>query len=237
MPFFYMDWLYILLVLPAVIFAMIAGVKVNSTFNRYSEQISRRGITGREAAERILASNGLSHIRIERINGKLTDHYDPRAEVIRLSPDVYNGTSTAAIGVAAHEVGHAIQKSENYAPLRIRNAIIPITNVGSKLALPLILLGLILTSVGSQFIWIAYAGVICFGLSTLFQLVTLPTEFDASRRAMRCLESYGILDEDELQGSRKVLTAAAMTYVAALAVSLMQLLRLLIIVGGNRNRR
>lgn len=237
MPFFYVDWLYILLVLPAVIFSMIASAKVNSTFNRYSGQISRRGITGREAAMRILASNGLSHIRVEQVAGKLTDHYDPRAEVIRLSPEVYNGVSTAAIGVAAHEAGHAIQKSEGYAPLKIRNAIIPVTNLGSKLALPLILLGLVLTSVGSRFIWIAYAGVLCFGLSTLFQLVTLPTEFDASRRAMRCLESYGILDEDELQGSRKVLTAAAMTYVAALAVSLMQLLRLLIIVGNRRDRR
>lgn len=237
MPFFYMDWLYILLVLPAVIFAIIASAKVNSTFNRYSKQISRRGITGRETAERILASNGLSHIRVEQVSGKLTDHYDPKAEVIRLSSEVYSGTSTAAIGVAAHEAGHALQKSENYVPLRIRNAIIPATNVGSKLAIPLILLGLVLTSVGSQFIWIAYAGVLCFGLSTLFQLVTLPTEFDASRRAMQCLESYGILSEDELQGSRKVLTAAAMTYVAALAVSLMQLIRLLIIVGGSRNRR
>lgn len=231
------DYYYIVLVLPFIVLSMIASLKVNTTFNKYQRQLSSRGMTGREAAERILRTNGLSHIRVEQVGGKLTDHYDPRAEVIRLSAEVYGGTSTAAIGVAAHEAGHAIQKSEGYVPLRIRNAIIPATRIGSILAIPLILIGLVFIAAGEQFIWIAYAGVIAFGLSTLFQLVTLPTEFDASRRAMECLASYGILTEDELKGSRKVLSAAAMTYVAALAVSLMQLLRLFLIVAGSSNRR
>ncbi len=233
----YYDYYYIVLVLPFVILAMIASFRVNSTFNKYQSQLSSRGITGREAAERILRSNGLSHIRVEQVAGKLTDHYDPKAEVIRLSAEVYYGTSTAAIGVAAHEAGHAIQKAEGYVPLRIRNAIIPATRIGSMLAGPLILIGLFFIYAGGQYAWIAYAGVLAFGLSTLFQLVTLPTEFDASRRAMDCLSSYGILTEDELKGSRKVLTAAAMTYVAALAVSLMQLLRLILLVAGSSNKR
>lgn len=233
----YFDWTYVVLVLPFAILTMIASAKVNSTFNKYQSQLSSRGITGREAAERILRSNGLSHIRIEQVAGKLTDHYDPRAGVIRLSAEVYFGTSTAAIGVAAHEAGHAVQKAEGYIPLRIRNAIIPATRIGSMLAIPLVLLGIFFSYAGQEFIWIAYAGVLAFGLSTLFQLVTLPTEFDASRRAMDCLSSYGILTEDELKGSRKVLTAAAMTYVAALAYSLAQLLRLFLIVSGNSNKK
>lgn len=231
------DYYYIILVLPFIILSMIASLRVNTTFAKYDRVLSRRGISGREAAERILRTNGLHHIRIEQVAGKLTDHYDPRAGVLRLSAEVYGGTSVAAIGVAAHEAGHAVQHAEGYLPLKIRNAIIPATRIGSALALPLILIGLIFTYAGQMFIWIAYAGVIAFGLSTLFQLVTLPTEFDASRRAMDCLSSYGILDEDELKGSRKVLTAAAMTYVAALAVSLMQLLRLFLLVSSNNRRR
>ena len=223
-----MDYLYLILVLPAVIFSLWASIRVNTTFKKYSKIRSMRGITGAEAARRVLDANGLQHIRIEQIPGNLTDHYDPRSDVIRLSESVYGNTSVAAIGVACHEAGHAVQHAENYAPVKIRAAIIPVTNIGSRLAIPLIILGILLNSLASapEFLVIAYIGVACYGLCTLFQLVTLPSEFDASRRALRCIESYGILGSEEIGGARRVLTAAAMTYVAALAVSLMQLLRL-----------
>ncbi len=235
----YIDFTYIVLVLPAVIFALIASAKVNSTFKKYSSQLVR-GYTAAEVAARILRENNLSHIRIERVSGNLTDHYDPTDGVIRLSDSVYSSSSTAAIGVAAHECGHAIQHAEGYLPLRIRSAIIPATNFGSKIAMPLIIIGCALSSLGEIFAIIAYIGVLCFGLSTLFQLVTLPTEFNASARALRTIENFGIMDSEQLRGAKKVLRAAAMTYVAALAVSLTQLLRLLIIVarssGSNRRR-
>lgn len=230
----YIDWTYIVLVLPAVLFAMWASYMVNSTFKKHQMQYSSRGITGAEAARHVLDSNGLQHIRIEHIEGELTDHFDPKSGVIRLSNGVYNNTSTAAIGVACHEAGHAIQHAVNYTPIKIRSAIVPITNIGSKLAGPLILIGLVLGAFTPFFAVLAYIGVACFGLCTIFQLVTLPTEFNASRRAMQCIENQGLLSGNELKGARKVLTAAAMTYVAALAVSLMQLLRLIIIVGGRR---
>ena len=234
-----MDYLYLILVLPAVIFSLWASIRVNTTFKKYSKIRSMRGITGAEAARRVLDANGLQHIRIEQIPGNLTDHYDPRSDVIRLSESVYGNTSVAAVGVACHEAGHAIQHAENYAPVKIRAAIIPVTNIGSRLAIPLIILGILLNSLASapEFLVIAYIGVACYGLCTLFQLVTLPTEFDASRRALRCIESYGILGSEEIGGARRVLTAAAMTYVAALAVSLMQLLRLFLMVSGNSRRR
>ena len=234
-----MDYLYLILVLPAVIFSLWASIRVNTTFKKYSKIRSMRGITGAEAARRVLDANGLQHIRIEQIPGNLTDHYDPRSDVIRLSESVYGNTSVAAVGVACHEAGHAVQHAENYAPVKIRAAIIPVTNIGSRLAIPLIILGILLNSLASapEFLVIAYIGVACYGLCTLFQLVTLPTEFDASRRALRCIESYGILGSEEIGGARRVLTAAAMTYVAALAVSLANLLRLLIIVMGGRNKR
>lgn len=234
-----MDYLYLILVLPAVIFSLWASIRVNTTFKKYSKIRSMRGITGAEAARRVLDANGLQHIRIEQIPGNLTDHYDPRSDVIRLSESVYGNTSVAAVGVACHEAGHAVQHAENYAPVKIRAAIIPVTNIGSRLAIPLIILGILLNSLASapEFLVIAYIGVVCYGLCTLFQLVTLPTEFDASRRALRCIESYGILGSEEIGGARRVLTAAAMTYVAALAVSLMQLLRLFLMVSGNSRRR
>ncbi len=234
-----MDYLYLILVLPAVIFSLWASIRVNTTFKKYSKIRSMRGITGAEAARRVLDANGLQHIRIEQIPGNLTDHYDPRSDVIRLSESVYGNTSVAAIGVACHEAGHAVQHAENYAPVKIRAAIIPVTNIGSRLAIPLIILGILLNSLASapEFLVIAYIGVACYGLCTLFQLVTLPSEFDASRRALRCIESYGILGSEEIGGARRVLTAAAMTYVAALAVSLMQLLRLFLMVSGNSRRR
>lgn len=234
-----MDYLYLILVLPAVIFSLWASIRVNTTFKKYSKIRSMRGITGAEAARRVLDANGLQHIRIEQIPGNLTDHYDPRSDVIRLSESVYGNTSVAAVGVACHEAGHAVQHAENYVPVKIRAAIIPVTNIGSRLAIPLIILGILLNSLASapEFLVIAYIGVACYGLCTLFQLVTLPTEFDASRRALRCIESYGILGSEEIGGARRVLTAAAMTYVAALAVSLMQLLRLFLMVSGNSRRR
>ena len=223
------DWTYIVLVLPCIILSLWASANVNSTFKKYSRQFSRRHLTGAEAAQRVLSAHGVRNVRIERVSGKLTDHYDPRSNVIRLSDEVYGSTSTAAIGVACHEAGHAVQYAVNYTPIRLRAAIIPITNIGSQLAMPLVLLGLIL-----NFTNLAYLGIACFGLSTVFQLLTLPTEFNASRRALAAIESSCILDGDEMTGARKTLSAAAMTYVAALAVSLTQLLRLLIIVGGRR---
>lgn len=195
-------------------------------------------MTGAAAARAVLDANGLHQVQITRVSGNLTDHYDPKANVIRLSDSVYDATSCAAIGVAAHEAGHAIQHAQGYVPIKIRSAIVPVTNIGSRLAMPLILIGLVFSAYGDLFISIAYAGVACFGLCTVFQLVTLPTEFNASHRALCALQENGFLYEDELSGAKKVLWAAAMTYVAALAVSLMQLLRLLLLVNGrSRSRR
>lgn len=233
----FFDYTYLVLVLPAVLLAMWASARVHSTFRRYQGQLSRRRITGADAARAVLNANGLSDVRIERVSGSLTDHYDPRDNVIRLSDSVYGDTSTAAIGVAAHEAGHAIQYAVNYAPIRFRAAIIPITNLGSKLAMPLVLIGLIFMSYGQVFVNVAYLGIACFALAVLFQLVTLPTEFNASRRALAAIEAGHLLDEEELAGARKTLSAAAMTYVAALAVSLAQLFRLILLVAGRRGRR
>lgn len=230
------DWTYVVLVLPCVIFAMVASANVNSTFKRYSKELSRRHLTGAEAAQRVLSANGVSGVRFERVSGNLTDHYDPRSNVIRLSDNVFGSTSIAAIGVACHEAGHAVQYAKGYAPIKLRAAIIPVTNFGSRLAMPLILLGL-LFSAGSYFgDTMVYLGIACFGLSVLFQLVTLPVEFNASRRALQAIESNELLTEEEYRGARKTLTAAAMTYVAATAVALAQLLRLLMIFGGRRSR-
>lgn len=230
------DWTYVVLVLPCVILAMVASANVNSTFKRYSKELSRRHLTGAEAAQRVLSANGVSGVRFERVSGSLTDHYDPRSNVIRLSDDVFGSTSIAAIGVACHEAGHAVQYAKGYAPIKLRAAIIPVTNFGSRLAMPLILLGL-LFSAGSYFgDTMVYLGIACFGLSVLFQLVTLPVEFNASRRALQAIESNELLTEEEYRGARKTLTAAAMTYVAATAVALAQLLRL-VLIFGNRSRR
>ncbi len=230
----YIDWTYIVLVLPAVLFSMWASMKVNSTFKKYQTQYSSRRLTGAEAARYVLDSNGLSNIRIEYIDGELTDHFDPKSGVIRLSNGVYNNTSTAAIGVACHEAGHAIQHAQDYTPVKVRTAIVPITNIGARLAGPLFLIGLALGTVVKFFTVFAYIGVACFGLCTLFQLVTLPTEFDASKRALKCIEGQHLLEDDELKGAKKVLTAAAMTYVAALAVSAMELLRYVLILSSRR---
>lgn len=233
--FWFYDYWYIVLVMPAIIFSMITSISVQSTFNKYSRVRSSRGITGAEAARRVLDANGLYSVKIAPVRGELTDHYNPKDNTIYLSESVYNNPSTAAIGVAAHEAGHAVQHAKEYLPIKIRTAIVPATNFASKLSIPLIILGLLFSASG--LIVLAYAGVACFAMSTVFQLVTLPTEFNASRRALDALSSYGILSRDELGDAKKVLSAAAMTYVAALAVSLMQLLRLLLIVGGNSRRR
>ena len=230
MYFYGIDATYIFLVLPAVIFAMWAQFNVKSTFSKYSRIASRSGMTGFDSARRILDANGLRDVRIAHIAGDLTDNYNPTDNTIYLSDSVYGSNSAAAVGVAAHEAGHAVQHATGYTPIKIRSAIIPITNIGSNLAMPLIILGIVLS-----FPTLAYIGVAAFGLSTLFQLVTLPVEFDASGRALKALE--GSLDSDDLASARKVLRAAALTYVAALAVSLVNLLRLLIIVAGNDRRR
>ena len=231
------DWTYIVLVLPCLILSLWASARVNSTFKKYSQQMSYRQITGAQAAQRVLQANGIYGIRIEHVSGNLTDHFDPKANVIRLSDNVYNNTSTAAIGVACHEAGHAIQYAQNYFPIRIRSAIIPVTNIGSRLAMPLILLGFLFSAIGSFSSTLVYIGIACFGLSLVFQLVTLPVEFNASRRAMEAIESGQLLTDDELRGARKTLSAAAMTYVAATAVALAQLLRLISIFSGRGRRR
>ena len=229
--FFYWDWT-ILILLPAMIFALIAQFSVKSTFEKYDKVATARRMSGAEAARRILDANGLHNVMINRVSGDLTDHYDPKTNTVNLSNSVYDNCSVAAIGVAAHESGHAVQHAVGYGPIKLRMAIIPVTQFASRLAMPLVLLGIILS-----YPTLAYLGCIFFGTATVFQLVTLPVEFNASSRALKALESSGILGTDEIVGSKKVLTAAALTYVAALAVSLAQLLRLLVLVGGGRNRR
>ena len=228
----------ILVLIPAMIFAFWAQIRVNSTFKKYAKIPSRRGLTGAEAARRVLDANGLRHITIERVHGHLTDHFDPTAGVIRLSDATYASTSVAAIGVAAHEAGHAVQHAEGYVPIKVRSAIIPLTRFGSFLAMPLFLIGLLMGSgsylgygIGTIFM---VTGILFFSFSTLFQLVTLPTEFNASARAMKALEDGGLLTADELPAARATLSAAAMTYVAALASSLASLLRLILIFNRRR---
>ncbi len=238
MPYYYgFDWTYVVLVLPCLILSLWASANVNSTFKKYSQQFSTRRLTGAEAAQRVLLANGVQGVSIQRISGNLTDHFDPSTNVIRLSDSVYDSTSTAAIGVACHEAGHAVQYAENYAPIKLRAAVIPATNLGSKLAMPLILLGLIFSYVGNFSYVLVYAGIACFGLSLVFQLITLPVEFNASHRALAAISAGNLLTEDEENGARKVLTAAALTYVAATATALAQLLRLLVLFGGRGNQR
>lgn len=226
---FYFDWT-ILLIIPGFIISLWAQIKVSTTFKKYSKISTARGLSGSAAARRILDANGLYHVRIEQVAGNLTDHYDPRANVIRLSESVFHATTPAAIGVAAHEAGHAIQHAKNYAPINIRTKLIPITNIGSAISMPLFFIGLIFA-----FYPLTIAGIILYSLIAVFQLVTLPVEFNASSRAMEVLTSSGILNESELKASRKVLTAAAMTYVAALLTSLLTLLRLIILANNRRD--
>lgn len=225
----WIDWPYIVLVVPMLIISMWAQIKVNSTYKKYSKVYSRAGMTAEVAVRKILDTNGLFNVGITRVPGELTDHYDPRSNTIALSDSVYGSSSVAAIGVAAHEAGHAIQHAVGYGPIKLRTALVPVTNFGSRLAMPLFIIGLLLA-----YQPLAYAGIILFSLTVVFQLVTLPTEFNASRRAVQALGGYGYMNDDELKGTKKVLSAAAMTYLAALFVSLASLLRLLIIVGGGR---
>lgn len=231
--FYGFDMYYIVLVLPCIVLAMWAQMRVKSTFNQYSRVRNIRGVTGAQAAAAVLRQNGVGDVRIERVAGNLTDHYDPRTNVIRLSDSVYDSVSVASVGVAAHEAGHAVQYATGYMPIRLRAAIVPITQIGSGAALPLIILGLFLNS-GI----LIDIGIIAFALATVFQLVTLPVELNASNRALAAIEQGGLLTADEYPMAKKTLWAAAMTYVAALAVSLAQLLRLLLLFGGRgRNDR
>ena len=230
MPYLYIDPWYIILVVPAMLLAFWAQINVNTTFSRYSKVLAPSGMTGAESARRVLEANGVTGVRIERISGNLTDHFDPKTNTIRLSESVYDATTVSAVGVAAHEAGHAVQYAVGYAPMQLRAAIIPATNIGSQLAMPLVLLGLIFSSA-----MLVDIGIIAFSMSTLFQLIPLPVEFNASRRAVATLESSCVSDT-EVKGAKAVLRAAALTYVAALAVSLASLLRI-ILLFGNRNRR
>lgn len=236
MPYYTLDWTYIVLVLPCILLSLWASSNVNATFKKYSQQRNYRGLTGAEAAQRVLRANGVTGVGIQRVSGNLTDHYDPKTNVIRLSDSVYDSPTIAAVGVACHEAGHAVQYAQNYAPIKLRSAVIPITNFGSRLSMPLILLGLVLGAMGDIWFNLVYIGIACFALSLVFQLITLPVEFNASRRALQTIESSGLLNQEEQAGAKKTLTAAAMTYVAATAVSLAQLLRLIVLFGG-RGRR
>lgn len=234
MPGYYYSWFdptYFLVIIGAVI-CMIASAKVNSTYNKYSRYRSMSGMTGAQAAERILRSAGIYDVTVRHVSGKLTDHYDPRNKTLNLSDSVYGSASVAAVGVAAHECGHAIQHQKNYAPLAIRSVIVPVANFGSALAWPLIIIGLIFGA-GS---FLVNLGILFFSFAVLFQLVTLPVEFNASRRAVNILGETGILGQEELGYTKKVLGAAALTYVASAAAAILQLLRLIILFGGRNDR-
>ena len=231
--FYGLDWTYILVLIGAIL-CMAASAKVNSTYNKYSKVRSMTGMTGAQVAQKILQYNGIYDVQIEHVRGNLTDHYDPSKKVLRLSDSVYGSTSVAAIGVAAHECGHAVQHQVGYVPIKIRSALVPAANIGSKLGLPLILLGVIFGGAGST---LAQIGIWVFALAVLFQIVTLPVEFNAAGRAIKMLDQYGILHHQEVGHVKKVLSAAALTYVAAAASAILQLLRLVLIFGGGRDRR
>ena len=228
MPYYgyYFDPTYILVLIGAVL-SIIASARVNSTFQKYARERSMSGMTGAQTAEAILRSRGIHDVRVEHIRGNLTDHYDPVRKVVRLSDSVYSSSSVAAIGVAAHECGHVMQHHEGYAPLNIRTALVPAANIGSKVGIPIVILGLIL---GSNPV-LVNIGICVLSIAVLFQIVTLPVEFDASKRALVCIEQYGIVTSDERRKSAKVLKAAAYTYVAAAAASILQLLRLVMLFG------
>lgn len=226
---FYVDYYYLILVVPAIILSLIAQAKVKSTYSKYASVQNARHITGAQAAANVLSNYGITNVRIEQTSGKLTDHYDPRSNVIRLSPEVYSGTSVASIGIACHEAGHAAQHAQNYAAIKIRNAILPVANIGSSAGVFIAILGYFL-----GFGLLIDIGILLFASVVLFQLITLPVEFNASSRAMKVISETNMLYENEQIGARKVLTAAAMTYVASLLVSVMSLLRL--ILRTNRRR-
>lgn len=231
MGYYYWDPTYILVVIGAVI-CMIASARVNGTFNKYSQLRSMSGMNGAQVAQRVLQAAGIYDVQVRHVSGSLTDHYDPRTKTVNLSDPVYNATSVAALGVAAHECGHAIQHAKSYAPLSIRSALVPIANFGSMLAWPVILIGLFFNTRSSGLI--IDIGILLFSAAVLFQLVTLPVEFDASRRALVMLRTQGILADDELKYTRRVLKSAALTYVASAAAAILQLLRIILITNGRR---
>ena len=231
MGYYYWDPTYILVVIGAVI-CMIASARVKGTFNKYSQLRSMSGMNGAQVAQRVLQAAGIYDVQVRHVSGSLTDHYDPRTKTVNLSDPVYNATSVAALGVAAHECGHAIQHAKSYAPLSIRSALMPIANFGSMLAWPVILIGLLFNTRSSGLI--IDIGILLFSAAVLFQLVTLPVEFDASRRALVMLRTQGILADDELRYTRRVLKSAALTYVASAAAAILQLLRIILITNGRR---
>lgn len=232
MGYYYWDPTYILVVIGAVI-CMIASARVKGTFNKYSQLRSMSGMNGAQVAQRVLQAAGIYDVQVRHVSGSLTDHYDPRTKTVNLSDPVYNATSVAALGVAAHECGHAIQHAKSYAPLSIRSALVPIANFGSMLAWPVILIGLLFNTRSSGLI--IDIGILLFSAAVLFQLVTLPVEFDASRRALVMLRTQGILADDELRYTRRVLKSAALTYVASAAAAILQLLRIILITNGRRS--
>lgn len=231
--FYYYDFSYFLFMIPALIISVIAQSRVQSTFNKYSGVRSSKGLTAAEAAMRVLSYNGVEGVKIERVAGRLTDHFDPRTNVIRLSDDVYNSTSVAAIGVAAHEAGHAVQYAFGYMPIKIRQIMLPITQFSSRLSMPLVFIGLLLPV---QYDFIVTLGIALFSIAVLFELITLPVEFNASSRAIKTLDESDVMYGQELEGAKKVLKAAAMTYLAATFTSLMSLIRLVLIAGQRRGR-
>lgn len=234
MGFFYgFDWTYLVFIVPCIIITLICQVRVQSTFSKYSKIRNSRNITGAQAAEYVLRQNGVTGVRIEHISGSMTDHFDPRTNVIRLSDTVYNSNSVAAVGVACHEAGHAVQHAEGYLPNKIRSIILPMAKIGSQLSWILILLGLVFTAkVGFVLL---YIGIVLFSLSVLFTIATLPVEFNASKRALECIRESDLLYGDEYTGAKRTLQAAAMTYVASALTAIMQLLRLIIIARGRRD--
>lgn len=231
MGYLYFDYTYFIFMLPCLILSMICSAKVNSTFKKFSQINNRRGLTGAQAAQSVLSAYGVTGVKIEPVSGHLTDHFDPRTNVIRLSESVYNSTSVAAVGVAAHEAGHAVQHAEGYTPNKIRSAVVPLANFGSRLSWILIFVGLLLPV---QFNFVVNLGIIFFSFSVIFTLITLPVEFNASKRALQTIENTNMLVGDEYIGAKKTLTAAAMTYVAAAATAVASLLRLLLIFGRRR---
>ena len=230
MFYYWPDYYYIILVVPALILSVFAQIGVKGTYRRYSNIANSRGLTGAMAAQKVLAYYGIYNVRIEQVSGSLTDHYDPRSNVIRLSSGVYSGSSIAAVGVACHEAGHAAQHAQNYAPIKIRNSILPIANIGSSVGILLAVLGYFLS-----FSFLVNLGILLFSFVVLFQLVTLPIEFNASSRAVKIINETGLLDSDEQRGAKKMLTAAAMTYVASLLVSIMSLIRLILRFNSRRD--
>ena len=231
MYFWGYDLTYFIFMIPCLILSLCCSAKVNSTFNKYSKVANRRGLTGAQAAYQVLTANGVTGVKIEHVSGNLTDHFDPRTNTIRLSDSVYNSTSVAAVGVAAHEAGHAVQHAQDYFPNKLRSAIVPVANIGSKLSWILILIGFLLPV---QYNFVITLGIVFFSLSVLFTIVTLPVEFDASKRALATIRNSNLLYDEEYTGAKKTLSAAAMTYVAAAATAIAQLLRLILL--ANRRR-